>query len=435
MCWDESSSFRENPHSQLKLTLSVCPKVLTLDMDENIGLIVQISGVALIALLTVFLRRSLKIVALSYWANAWCILCFGLICLRFAAGQSSLIQLLGLYFVTQYLFGFLLAAGCYSLARNERLKSHFEFAVVPFIAFGFVLPFLSDDVSLLLYIHSLVMAIFFATSYVILWKTHVRTLGWHVMLIAIGLLTVNCIQYFITSLIGAKTMIAIDLVPTGPLFDFILQNLLGFGTVIILLERVLSDANRANAELTVAHAQLKELVHVDPLTAALNRHAFHGYLRQKGEDEGSVYGCVGFFDVDDLKDINDAYGHPVGDSAIRAVVRAIRDIIRAEDLIFRWGGDEFFVLMVGLECEMASERMSRIDGLLTNISLDGLKTPVTIRVSRAFENFSDLERLENAIEKADAKMYLEKERRKAFPMLRDGRPALPPSTKRSGVAL
>ena len=404
-------------------------------MDEKIGLIVQISGVALIALLTLFLRRSLKIVALSYWANAWCILCFGLICLRFAAGESSLVQLLGLYFVTQYLFGFLLAAGCYSLARNERMRSHFEFAIIPFIIFGFILPFLSDDLSFLLNIHSLVMAFFFAGSYVILWRTRVRTLGWHVMLIAIGLLTVNCLQYFIVSLVGARPSFAIDLVPSGPLFDFILQNLLGFGTVIILLERVLSDANKANAELTVAHAQLKELVHVDPLTAALNRHAFHGYLRQKGEDEGSVHGCVGFFDVDDLKDINDAYGHPVGDAAIRALVRAIRDIIRAEDLIFRWGGDEFFVLMIGLDCELASERMSRLDGLLTDVSLDGLRDPITIGVSRAFENFEDLERLENATERADAKMYLEKERRKSIPRLRGAQPAISSGISRTGVAL
>ncbi|KXK01207.1 MAG: diguanylate cyclase [Acidobacteria bacterium OLB17] len=404
-------------------------------MDENIGLIVQISGVALIALLTLFLRRSLKIVALRYWANAWCLLCFGLICLRVTAGESSYFQLLGLYFVTQYLFGFLLAAGCYSLAANERLRSHAEFAVIPFIVFGFILPFFSDDVAFLLNLHSMVMAVFFAASYVILWRTHVRTLGWHVMLIAIGLLTVNCLQVFVVSLIGTAASIPIDLVPSGPLFDFILQNLLGFGTVIILLERVLADVERSNAELTVAHAQLKELVHVDPLTAALNRHAFHGYLRQKGEDEGSVHGCVGFFDVDDLKDINDAYGHPVGDAAIRALVRAIRDVIRAEDLIFRWGGDEFFVLMIGLDSELAGQRMSRIDALLTNISLDGVKKPMTIGVSRAFENFDSLDNLETAIEKADAKMYLEKERRKSMLLLRGVQPARLAGVSKSGLAL
>ncbi|MBX3282577.1 MAG: GGDEF domain-containing protein [Acidobacteria bacterium] len=404
-------------------------------MDENIGLIVQISGVALIALLTVFLRRSLKIVALTYWANAWCILCFGLICLRITAAETSFFQLLGIYFVTQYLFGFLLAAGCYSLAKNERLRTHYEFAIIPFIIFGFVLPFFSDDLTTLLYVHSLVMAVFFAGSYVILWRTRVRTLGWHVMLIALGLLAINCVQYFVVSTFESNIPMPIGLVPSGPLFDFILQNLLGFGTVMILLERVLADAKSANEELVVAHAQLKELVHVDPLTAALNRHAFHGYLRQKGEDEGSVHGCVGFFDVDDLKDINDAYGHPVGDAAIRALVRAIRDIIRAEDLIFRWGGDEFFVLMIGLDSELASERMSRIDGLLTDIELEGLRSPITVRVSRAFENFEDLEKLEVAIEKADAKMYLEKDRRKNSPRMRTVQPALSSGVSRSGFAL
>lgn len=91
--------------------------------------------------------------------------------------------------------------------------------------------------------------------------------------------------------------------------------------------------------------------------------------------------------------------------------------------------------MIGLDSELASERMSRLDGLLTNISLDGLRTPISISVSRAFENFSELDRLENAIERADAKMYLEKERRKHAPMLNGGRPAALQSDVRSRLAL
>ena len=50
-------------------------------------------------------------------------------------------------------------------------------------------------------------------------------------------------------------------------------------------------------------------------------------------------------DVDRLKRINDAEGHEAGDEAIRSVANAIRKRIRADDLLFRWGGDEFLVVM------------------------------------------------------------------------------------------
>lgn len=79
--------------------------------------------------------------------------------------------------------------------------------------------------------------------------------------------------------------------------------------------------------------------------------------------------------------------------------------------------------------------MSRIDALLTNISLDGVKKPMTIGVSRAFENFDSLDNLETAIEKADAKMYLEKERRKSMLLLRGVQPARLAGVSKSGLAL
>jgi diguanylate cyclase (GGDEF)-like protein len=180
----------------------------------------------------------------------------------------------------------------------------------------------------------------------------------------------------------------------------------------MLLEQVLVDAKTANEKLKRAHEKLEELAHIDPLTTALNRHAFHGYLKRHGNETKLVSGCVGFFDVDNLKTVNDVYGHPAGDAVIRAVVRAIRDIIRAEDLIFRWGGDEFFVLMIGLDARAAESRMERIEKLLSNVRIDGVSRPMKIGVSYAFADFSDLNDLENTIQKADAGMYQQKQLRR-----------------------
>jgi diguanylate cyclase (GGDEF)-like protein len=180
----------------------------------------------------------------------------------------------------------------------------------------------------------------------------------------------------------------------------------------VLLEKVLSDSRSANEKLRLAHERLEKLVHTDPLTAAFNRHAFYGFVKKNGDADANIAGCVGFFDIDDLKAINDVHGHAIGDVAIRTVVRAIRELIRAEDLIYRWGGDEFFVIMIGMEAEMAKERMSRLEVLLNNVPFPEIAGTMSIGVSWGFTDFADPSSLEAAINMADTEMYARKQERK-----------------------
>lgn len=394
-------------------------------MDSKIGLIIQLAGVSLITLLTLFLRRSLNVVALKHWTNAWLFLSFSLFCLRLAFSYEHYsLQLFSFYFLTEYFFGFLLVAGVRSLVKNRELKMRGELWVLPFIIVAFGLPFLADDFNLVFNAHSLILSGFFSIAFIELWKTKIRSFGGKVMLIALGLLALNFFGYFVVFTLRQYVEIQESFLAFNSVVDLVLQILLGFGMVIVLLEQVLTDAKIANEKLQKAHQKLEELAHIDPLTTALNRHAFHGYLNRNGDAGRAANGCVGFFDIDDLKDINDVYGHAVGDTAIRAVVRAIREIIRGEDLIFRWGGDEFFVIMVGLDAVTAYERISRMEELLTNIRIDGVRHPLTIRVSHAFEDFDDIAKLEATIEKADAKMYLQKQKRKAS--IANRKSAVPP---------
>jgi diguanylate cyclase (GGDEF)-like protein len=384
-------------------------------MDSKIGLIIQLAGVSLITLLTLFLRRSLKVVALRHWTHSWLFLSFALFCLRLAFSFSEYsVQLFSLFFFTEYLFGFLLVAGCRSLGESGKLPFRQEVLILPFIIIAFSLPFVAEDFNLVFNLHSLILSGFFVVAIIELWRTTIRSFGWKVMMIALGLLFLDFFLYFV--LFTARQFVPFSegfLVYT-PIIDLVLQILLGFGMVIVLLELVLSDVKVANEKLRKAHEKLEELAHIDPLTTALNRHAFYGYLNRRAGDEGLVSGCVGFFDIDDLKSINDRYGHTVGDIAIRAVVRAIRDIVRAEDLIFRWGGDEFFVLMIGLNAETATSRMARIERMLSNVRIEGVFQPLSIGVSHAFEDFAELSDLENTIERADAKMYRQKQLRKSL---------------------
>ena len=384
-------------------------------MDSKIGLIIQLAGVSLITLLTLFLRRSINVVALKHWTNAWLFLSFALFCLRLAFSYDDYSnQLFSLYFLNEYIFGFLLVAGCRSLAGNQGMKIRNELFILPFIFVAFGLPFIGDDFNLVFNAHSLILSGFFMVAFLALWRAKVGTFGWRVMLVALALLSVDFFQYFIVFTARQYMVIDTDYLTYNSVIDLTLQILLGFGMVIVLLEQVLADAKVANEKLQMAHEKLEELAHMDPLTAALNRHAFHGYLKRQSDAKHKVAGCVGFFDIDGLKDINDGYGHAVGDAAIRVAVRAIREVIRGEDLIFRWGGDEFFVIMVGLDAQVAYRRMIRMEGLLTNVDVTGADHPLTIGVSHAFEDFADINDLENTIARADAMMYLNKQQRKAL---------------------
>ncbi|CAN5358902.1 hypothetical protein BH10ACI2_BH10ACI2_22450 [soil metagenome] len=392
-------------------------------MDSKIGLIIQLAGVSLITLLTLFLRRSINVVALKHWTNAWLFLCFALFCLRLAFSYEEYsVQLFSFYFLTEYVFGFLLVAGCRSLAGNKEMRMRQELFVLPFILVAFGLPFLSDDFNLVFNVHSLILSGFFSIAFLSLWRTKLKTFGWKVMLVALGLLATNFFQYFVVFTARQYVEITTEFLAYNSVVDLVLQILLGFGMVIVLLEQVLTDAKVANEKLKRAHEKLEELAHIDPLTTALNRHAFHGYLKRHGDENQKVSGCVGFFDIDGLKAVNDLHGHAAGDVVIRQVVRAIREIIRAEDLIFRWGGDEFFVLMIGIDSVIANSRMNRMDKMLSNVRIEGINRPLTIGVSHAFENFSDLRDLEDTITRADAGMYRQKQLKKG---IRNENPGIP----------
>ena len=394
-------------------------------MDSKIGLIIQLAGVSLITLLTLFLRRSINVVALKHWTNAWLFLSFALFCLRLAFSYDQYsVQLFSFYFLTEYAFGFLLVAGCRSLVSNGEMRVRQEIFILPFIPVAFGLPFLGDDFNLIFNLHSVILSGFFTVAFLALWRTKLRTFGWRVMLVALALLTLDFVQYFVVFSLRQYLNTEFSYLEYNSVIDLVLQILLGFGMVIVLLEQVLADARIANEKLQKAHQKLEELAHVDPLTTALNRHAFHGYLKRNGDQNQPVAGCLGFFDVDDLKTVNDVYGHAAGDVVIRSVVRAIRDVIRAEDLIFRWGGDEFFVIMVGLDAVTAMSRMDRLESMLSHVRIDAAIEPMAVRVSHAFEDFGDLNDLEAAIKRADSSMYREKQIRKG--MMRKAHATIPP---------
>jgi len=380
-------------------------------MNANLGLAIQCAGVVLLTLLSLSMRGSIQSAALSSWIGAWASLALALTSL-FAgfhlAGGHSLFY--SLYFFGEYAFGLLLIAGCRHLVRGVGFSSRYWFALIPAALLAIVLPFLSADFNDLFMMQAIILAGFFFASALSLWPAQREhgSPGLRVMTTALLLLTINFLDDVLV--FGARKGLWGFTVPTAYLqytsiFDLILQVLLGFGMMMVLLEGVRREVEAANRQLTSTRDKLEFMARMDPLTEALNRHAFHSLLSRDESGSETTDGCVAVIDIDNLKQINDRFGHSVGDKAIRAVARAVRSMIRADDMLFRWGGDEFLVLMFKLHQEEALRRMRSLNEILKENSERLTNSPVTISVSTGVCGFDSLSQLGDSIDNADQAMY------------------------------
>ena len=387
-------------------------------MSANVGLAIQCVGIVLLTLLSLSMRGSIKGASLRLWTGAWASLSFALITLfvgfHVAPGHKLFYAL---YFFGEYAFGLMFVGGCRFLANNVSMTRWSYSMLIPAAIIAAGLPFLSNDFNDLFMVQATIMAALFAASFIVLFpaiKQEKSSLGLRVMAAALILLALDFLHD--VPVFGARNGLWGVTVPAAYLqytsiFDLILEILLGFGTMMVLLEGVRREFEAANLKLTQTHQKLELLASMDPLTEALNRHAFHSLLsRDQTGNESGTDGCVAVIDIDNLKPINDRFGHGVGDKAIRAVARAIRSLIRADDMVFRWGGDEFLVLMFRLHDDEASRRMSSLNDILQENGEQWTGSRATIRVSAGVSGFNSLKELAEAIDHADQAMYYGRQR-------------------------
>jgi diguanylate cyclase (GGDEF)-like protein len=134
-----------------------------------------------------------------------------------------------------------------------------------------------------------------------------------------------------------------------------------------LLTAYQTGVRRQRAGLEAGAEVERRLARVDELTGLGNRRAFDETVTVESvrASRERVPLSVGLVDVDNLRRINDEYGHLAGDGSLRDVARAMERAVRASDRCFRWGGDEFVVVMPGTDLEAAGhvlERVARVVG-------------------------------------------------------------------------
>lgn len=143
-------------------------------------------------------------------------------------------------------------------------------------------------------------------------------------------------------------------------------------------ERLLAETERLLAE---AHARADR----DPLTNLLNHRAFHTRLAEeaaRAEREGTVLAVV-VIDLDNFRFFNDVYGHAVGDDVLRLVTARLQQVCRSYDVVARFGGDEFALLLPNAGHAPATEVEARLRANLGGLTCrpDGSEIPIPITVS------------------------------------------------------
>jgi diguanylate cyclase (GGDEF)-like protein len=194
-------------------------------------------------------------------------------------------------------------------------------------------------------------------------------------------------------------------------FDLLINIALGFAMVVLLMEDAKREVDDAQAELRVQHDQLRRAALYDTLTDSLNRRAF---VQGVGlEMARGTFGTVVIADLDNLKAVNDAYGHAAGDSLLRQCADLMRSTLRPYDKLYRWGGDEFLLVIPSARGADVERRLTDVLKGAEPISVAAPSDVVHLEVSLGTADYTSAEGLEDSIELADQAMYRQKHTRKS----------------------
>jgi diguanylate cyclase (GGDEF)-like protein/PAS domain S-box-containing protein len=172
--------------------------------------------------------------------------------------------------------------------------------------------------------------------------------------------------------------------------------------------------NRFRKQLYDQNRELQKLVSHDELTQVYNRR----YLKFQMDSlireylEFKVSFGVLFLDIDDFKKVNDTYGHNVGDDVLRMVSRTLKSNIRPNDIVGRWGGEEFLILLRNVNQLTLVKVAEKIRVLVEHSKMDSNTDFSHVTVSIGATLYHDGETSEEFIDRADKLMYLAKQRGK-----------------------
>lgn len=226
------------------------------------------------------------------------------------------------------------------------------------------------------------------------------------VIVMTGLVTLLCI-------ILAETSVGL-LYYFGGATAFTLENAILFAGLVPFLIAIPISAYMAeqSLDLYIAQQELRRLANTDSLTGLPNRRSFfhvvETLLQEAAADQTPCTLLI--LDADHFKDINDSYGHAVGDRALVAIADVLRHKFRQSDLICRVGGEEFAILLHDMEDSYAHPLADRVVKAIANSPLVEENAIIEYSVSCGVADTSTSYHLPSLFKHADDAMYTAKER-------------------------
>lgn len=202
-----------------------------------------------------------------------------------------------------------------------------------------------------------------------------------------------------------------------PFYDFNGEIIGTWGTSrdITDLKNAEEELIRLNAELEEANRQLRVLSAKDSLSGLYNHRYFyeelektvHLYTRQKEKDDSKDFSLI-LLDIDNFKNVNDTYGHLMGDIAIKHIAELMINNTRYSDSCFRHGGDEFAILLLDTKGNQAKEVAEKIRKIIMDTPIVFRDRELKLTISMGVSSFSEASTVNDLVKKADRKLYLSK---------------------------
>ncbi len=208
----------------------------------------------------------------------------------------------------------------------------------------------------------------------------------------------------------------------------LIKNEIGIPVAFIAITRDITERKRVadqlhdvNEKLRLQLMEIEKLQAIlheqaiqDPLTGLYNRRFMEESLKQElaRSKRGNQPFSVVMMDMDNLKPLNDRYGHAMGDIALKSLSKLLKDETRAEDIVCRYGGDEFFVILHNTDEQTASTRLQEWSKRAQDIVIthEGIHLPVSF--SAGVASYPVYKSIEEIIRAADKAMYEIKTKKK-----------------------
>jgi diguanylate cyclase (GGDEF)-like protein len=242
----------------------------------------------------------------------------------------------------------------------------------------------------------------------------VRMLG--AAVVGVSLVLISASHVWVVFLVDAP------LAPAGTKalgVNLVLYLIAALGMQLMTFEDMTLELRRTNRRLESAQGKLRRMVITDPLTGCRNRRFFDEIIGRELQRHRryEIPMSVLFVDVDRFKAINDTLGHETGDRVLREVAAFLLSNIREADYVFRWGGDEFLILLSCGEEEAIRRGMALQADFTKYATSASLPSGVGLSIGCA-EVGPHVDSIISLIKLADERMYENKR------MFREARPAL-----------